>query len=132
MSWMVLRLSRPSPGRINQKFHKSGGVVRTKEERRPDEGNRKVLFVGMCASSGRRSGVVRTKETEIYFFQLKECRPDHSGGSSGRRGVVRTTRPFRPDEGRTAEPKTYGKNVFFGGKPGYTEAQSYNPYISAF
>ena len=68
MPWVIVRLSGLSPEGRNQKFHKTGGVVRTKVGRRPDEGSRKVLFVVRCASSGRREGVVRTKETEFYFF----------------------------------------------------------------
>ena len=112
MSWMGLRLSGLSSVSINLKIHKTGGVVRTKVGRRPDEGSRKFLFVARCASSGRREGVVRTKETEFYFFSY--------------RSVVRTTVVVRPDEvassgrrdlssGRRAygRLKTYGKNVIF-------------------
>ena len=52
MSWVVLRLSGLSPENINLKIHKSGGVVRTKERLRPDEGNRNTLFVVKHTSSG--------------------------------------------------------------------------------
>ena len=88
MSWIVLRLSGVSPEELNQKFHESGGVVRTKEGassgRRWQECTVRVKQV----SSGRRSGVVRTKETEIYFFSY--------------RSVVRTTVVVRPDEGASS------------------------------
>ena len=114
MSWMVLRSSGLSPEGINQKFHKSGGIVRTKEEHRPYEGNMKVLFVGKHASSGRREGVVRTKETEIYFFSYRSVvrttvvvLPDE-GASSGRRD------PFIWTKGVRQHLKTYEKLYFFG------------------
>ena len=90
MSWKGLRSSGLSPGERNQKFHKARGVVRTKVGRRPDEGSRKVLFVGKCASSGRRSGVVRTKETEIFFLD--------TGVSSGPRCWFVRTKGRRPDD----------------------------------
>ena len=118
MPWVILRLSGLSPKELNIKIHKSGGVVRTKEVA-SSRRRWKECTVRVKASIVRTKGRCRPDEgNRNYFFQLQECRPDHGGGSSGRRGVVRTTRPFRPDEGRTAGHKTYGKNVFLGGQTG--------------
>ena len=105
MSWKGFRSSGLSPGERNQEFHKTGGVVRTKVGRRPDEGSRKVLFAGMCASSGRRKPKYIFSATEVssgprcWFVRTKGRRPDDATLSSGRRAYGRI--------------KIYGKNVFF-------------------
>ena len=131
LSRVILGLSGLSLVELSLKKSFSGGVVRTK----------------VVASSGRRwqestvrgkVSVVRTKvrcrpdeSTRDYFFQLQECRPYHVGGSSGRRSVVRTTRPFRPDEGRTTGLKFTEKGIFRG-NPGYTVTHSYNPSFRTY